>query len=136
MSYRPRLSDWARVLLRGFSGLLVAAILLQFFIAGMSSLTNPDWWDYHKTWVWIFQWLVLPLPIFALFCEQPRAGRVFFSLLPTVQIGLQYVLVHRALEGHLLIGAGLHAVNAAIMLIVVPAERQYGHDAKNILRDR
>jgi hypothetical protein len=38
--------------------------------------------------------------------------------LPILQIALQYVLVHRALEGRLPIGVGLHAVNAALMLLV------------------
>jgi hypothetical protein len=34
------------------------------------------------------------------------------------QIALQYVLSHRALEGRLPIGIGLHAVNGALLLIV------------------
>jgi len=34
------------------------------------------------------------------------------------QIALQYVLAHRALEGRLTIGIGLHAVNGALLLIV------------------
>jgi hypothetical protein len=38
-----------------------------------------------------------------------------------LQIALQYVLVHRALEGQLPIGVGLHAVNAAVMLLVATA---------------
>jgi hypothetical protein len=38
-----------------------------------------------------------------------------------MQIGLQYVLAHRAIDGRLSIGLGLHAVDAALMLIVVVA---------------
>jgi hypothetical protein len=112
---RPAL---ARMTLRFLSGLLSAAILIQFFIAGMSSINNPDWWEYHKSWVGIFQWLVLPLPILAWFGGKPRAGRTLFASLPILQIGLQYVLAHRALDGRWPIGIGLHAVNAALMLIV------------------
>jgi hypothetical protein len=41
--------------------------------------------------------------------------------LPILQIALQYVLVHRALDGRLPIGVGLHAVNAALMLLVAIA---------------
>jgi Family of unknown function (DUF6220) len=108
----------ARLMLRFLSRLLSVAILIQFFIAGMSSTTNPDWWEYHKTWVGIFQWLVLPLPILAWFGGKPRAGRTLFASLPILQIGLQYVLAHRALDGRWPIGIGLHAVNAALMLIV------------------
>jgi hypothetical protein len=112
---RPAL---ARMILRFLSGLLSVAILIQFFIAGMSSITNPDWWEYHKTWVGIFQWLVLPLPVLAWFCGKPRAGRTLLASLPILQIALQYVLAHRALDGRWPTGIGLHAVNAALMLIV------------------
>jgi Family of unknown function (DUF6220) len=115
LSDRPAL---ARVTLRLLSGLLSVAILIQFFIAGMSSITNPDWWEYHKAWVGIFQWLVLPLPVLAWLCGKPRAGRTLFASLPILQIALQYFLAHRALDGRLPIGIGLHAVNAALMLIV------------------
>jgi hypothetical protein len=106
------------MILRFLSGLVSIAILVQFFIAGISSITNPDWWEYHKTWVNIFQWLVLPLPILAWFCGTPRGGRMLFASLPILQIALQYVLAHRALEGRWPIGIGLHAVNGAVMLIV------------------
>jgi hypothetical protein len=108
----------ANALLKSLSGLLAVAILIQFFIAGMASITNPQWWEYHRIWVSIFQWLVLPLPILAWFCEKPRVGRTLFASLPILQIALQYFLVHRALDGRLPIGVGLHAVNAALILIV------------------
>jgi Family of unknown function (DUF6220) len=108
----------ARLFLTLLSGLFTLSILIQFFIAGMSSVTNPDWWTYHEVWVGIFQWLVLPLPIFAWLCGKPRGRRVVVASLPTLQIALQYVLVHRALDGQLPIGVGLHAVNAALMLLV------------------
>ncbi len=111
----------ARLFLKLLSGLLTISILIQFFIAGMSSVTNPDWWTYHKVWVGIFQWLVLPLPIFAWFYGKPRNLRVVVASLPILQIALQYVLVHRALDGRLPIGVGLHAVNAALMLLVAMA---------------
>jgi Family of unknown function (DUF6220) len=106
------------MLLKFPSGLLTISLLIQFFIAGMSSVTNPDWWAYHKVWVGIFQWLVLPLPVFAWLCGKPRGRRVVVASLPILQIALQYVLVHRALDGRLPIGVGLHAGNAALMLLV------------------
>ncbi len=65
MTERSGLPRLARDTLRFLSGLLTISILVQFFIAGMSSVTNPDWWAYHLAWVNIFQWLVLPLPIVA-----------------------------------------------------------------------
>jgi len=118
MTERPSMPGLARIILKSLSGLLTVAILIQFFIAGMSSITNPDWWTYHEIWVNIFQWLVLPLPIFAWFGGKPRSGRVLFASLPILQIALQYILVHRALDGRLPIGVGLHAVNGAVMLII------------------
>jgi hypothetical protein len=116
--------------------LLTVSLLIQFFLAGMSSMTNPDWWDYHKTWVGIFQWLVLPLPILAWFCGKPRAGRTLFAALPILQIALQYFLAHRALDGRLPIGIGLHAVNAALMLMVATVLTLGWFDSKEIFKDR
>ncbi len=121
MSGSRNLQAWARVLLKLLSGLLTISLLIQFFVAGMSSVTNPDWWAYHKLWVAIFQWLVLLLPVFAWLCGKPRGRRVVAASLPILQIALQYVLVHRALEGRLPIGVGLHAVNAALILLVAIA---------------
>jgi len=121
MSGSQNAQTWAPLLLKLLSGLLTISLLIQFFIAGMSSVTNPDWWAYHKLWVGIFQWLVLPLPVFAWLCGKPRGRRAVAASLPILQIALQYVLVHRALEGRLPIGVGLHAVNAALMLLVAIA---------------
>jgi len=111
----------ARTLMRGVAALLVVALLVQFFIAGMAALTNPGWWTYHQAWVAIFQWLVVPLPVLAWLAGPPRRYRVPLACVPFVQIGLQYVLAHRALVGRWPIGLGLHAVDAALMLIVVVA---------------
>src|SRR5262249_4039975 len=111
----------ARVLLRCTAGLLAVALLVQFFIAGMAALTSPEWWTYHLTWVSIFQWLVVPLPLIAWLAGPPRTARVTLACIPFVQIALQYVLAPRALDGRLPIGLGLHSLNAALMLIVVVA---------------
>jgi hypothetical protein len=126
----------AGMLLRFLSGLLTVSILIQFYIAGMSSITNPDWWDYHRIWVSIFQWLVLPLPVVAWLCGKPRAGRMVLASLPILQIALQYVLAHRALDGRLPVGIGLHAVNAALMLIVTTLLMLGWYERKNIFKDR
>ena len=120
MSGSRNLRAWAWVLLKLLSGLLTISLLIQFFIAGMS-VTSPDWWAYHKVWVGTFQWLVPPLPVFAWLCGKPRGRRVVVASLPILQIALQYVLVHRALDGRLPIGVGLHAVNAALLLLVALA---------------
>jgi len=98
----------------------------------MSSLTTSAWWDYHKIWVGFFQWLVLPLPLLAWFCGKPRGGHVLFALLPILQIALQYVLVHRVLDGRWPMGVGLHAVNGAVMLIVATMLMLGWHDWRSL----
>ena len=66
--------------LRILAALLSFAVLIQFFIAGMAAMTNPEWWTNHSTWVGIFQWLVVPLPILAVIGEQPRYWRTAFAI--------------------------------------------------------
>jgi hypothetical protein len=103
---------------RGVASLLAFALLAQFFIAGMAALTSPEWWAYHLTWVRLFQWLVVPLPVLAWVAGPPRPFRVTLASAPFMQMGLQYVLVHRAMDGRWPIALGFHAVNAALILIV------------------
>jgi hypothetical protein len=117
------MSEWsqplvARILLRSLSALLTICLLVQFFIAGMAAMTEPEWWTYHSAWVAIFQWLVVPLPILAWFGGRPRGLRTLFACMPLLQIALQYVLAHRAIEGRLAIGLGLHALDAALLLLI------------------
>jgi len=107
-----------RFALRILSALLFLAILIQFFIAGMAATTKPDWWTYHSAWIGIFQWLVVPLPILAFLSARPHYWRTAFATVPMFQVALQYVLAHRALEGRVTTGIGLHAVNGALLLIV------------------
>jgi hypothetical protein len=107
--------------LRVLSALLTLCLLVQFFIAGVAAVTDPDWWTYHREWVAFFQWLVVPLPILAWFGGPPRGRRVLFACIPLLQIALQYVLAHRALEGRLAVGLGLHALDAAILLLIAAA---------------
>jgi mercuric ion transport protein len=108
----------ARRLLRILSALLTICLLAQFFIAGMAAMTNPDWWAYHNAWVAIFQWLVIPLPVLAWLGGPPHIRRTTFACFPLVQVALQYVLAHRALEGRLGIGLGLHALDAGLLLLI------------------
>jgi hypothetical protein len=108
---------WRRAL-QVTSTLLTVSILIQFFIAGMAAVTDPDYWGHHRTWAAVFQWLVVPLPVLAWLGGYPRRWRVMIATAPLLQIALQYVLAHRAMEGRLPIGIGLHAVNAGVLLIV------------------
>jgi hypothetical protein len=106
------------MLIRTLSALLTICLLVQFFIAGMAAMTDPEWWTYHSNWVAIFQWLVIPLPILAWLGGPARAQRTLFACVPLLQIALQYVLAHRAIEGRLTIGLGLHALDAGLLLLI------------------
>ena len=97
MSDQSDLPAILSALLRFLSWLLLVSLFAQFFITGMSSMTNPDWWAYHKSWVGVFQWLVVPLPVLAWFAGRPRIARTAFASLPIAQMMLQYVFVDRAL---------------------------------------
>jgi Family of unknown function (DUF6220) len=113
------MSEWSlpflsRTLLRTLSALLT----ICFFIAGIAAMTDPGWWTYHSDWVAIFQWLVIPLPILAWLGGPPRGRRTLFACIPLLQIALQYVLAHRAIEGRFAIGLGLHALDAALLLLI------------------
>jgi hypothetical protein len=117
------LSEWSspflsRTLLRTLSALLTVCLLAQFFIAGMAAITDPGWWTFHSDWVAIFQWLVIPLPILAWLGGPPRGRRTLFACIPSLQIALQYVLAHRAIEGRLALGLGLHALDAGLLLLI------------------
>ena len=113
-----RIAAMALSLLRGVASLFAFALLGQFFIAGNAALTSPEWWAYHLAWVGFFQWLVVPLPVLAWVAGPPRPFRVTLAAAPFMQMGLQYMLAHRAMDGRWPIGLGFHAVNAALMLIV------------------
>ena len=118
------MSEWhwpflSRILLRTLSALLTICLLVQFFIAGMAAMTDPGWWTYHSDWVAIFQWLVIPLPILAWLGGPARAtAHPDLRCIPLLQIALQYVLAHRAIEGRLTIGLGLHALDAGLLLLI------------------
>ena len=112
----------ARVLLRVVAVALLVGLFFQLFAAGMAAMTDPYWWSYHVAAIKYTQWLVVLLPFLAWFCGRERRGRrLILSLCPTAQIGLQYVFAHRALDGRLPIGLGLHAVNAGLLLLVAAA---------------
>lgn len=106
--------------LRISAALMLAGLFVQLFTAGVAAVTDPGWWAYHLAAIHYSQWLVVPLPVFAaLGGRRYRVRRSILAGIPVVQIGLQYMLAHRAMDGRLPIGIGLHAVNAGIMLIIL-----------------
>jgi mercuric ion transport protein len=94
------------------------AVIIQIFLAGEASMIEPDNWARHVAWVHLFQWLSVPLP-FAAYLARRRLGFAALNCTPVVIIGLQYVLIHRAIEQARAPFAGLHAVCGALLLAYV-----------------
>jgi hypothetical protein len=101
-------------LLTASSALLALALLVQAFTAGMAAMADPDWWQIHVAWVHVFQWLVLIVLIGSAAASTPRRVK-WAGLVPTLLVGLQYVLAHRGKDGSFPVGLGLHAANAFVL---------------------
>jgi hypothetical protein len=113
------MSEWSRpllprMLLRTLSALLTIFLLVQFFIAGMAATTDPGWWTYHSDWVAIFHSASDPGVAWRSCSWTAHTD----CMHPPLQIALQYVLAHRAIEGRLAIGLGLHALDAGRLLLI------------------
>jgi hypothetical protein len=94
------------------------AVLIQIFLAGEASMIEPDDWASHIAWIHVFQWLSVPLP-FAAYLARRSLGFAALNCFPMVIIGLQYVLIHRAIEQTRAPLAGLHAVCGALLIAYV-----------------
>jgi hypothetical protein len=100
------------------TGAFGLAVLIQIYLAGEASMIEPDNWARHVAWVHLFQWLSVPLP-FAAYRARRKLGFAALNCIPIVIIGLQYVLIHRAIEQARAPLAGLHAVCGALLLAYV-----------------
>jgi hypothetical protein len=94
------------------------AVLVQIFLAGEASMIEPDVWGRHVGWVHLFQWISVPLP-FAAYLARRKLGFAALNCVPIVIIGLQYVMIHRAIEQARAPLAGLHAVCGALLIAYV-----------------
>ncbi len=94
------------------------AVLIQIFFAGEAALIAPDDWERHLAWIHVFQWGSIALPI-AAYVATRRLSFATLNCVPIVVIGLQYVLIHRAISSTLPFLAGLHAVFGALLVAFV-----------------
>jgi mercuric ion transport protein len=101
------------------------AVLIQIFLAGEASLVEPDDWARHVAWIHLFQWLSVPLP-FAAYLARRKLWFAALNCVPMAIIGLQYVLIHRAVEHAWAPLAGLHAVCGALLVAFVAFVLQEG----------
>jgi hypothetical protein len=117
------MSEWSRpllprMLLRTLSALLTICLLVQFFIAGDRR--------HDRSWmVDISQRLGRDTSMAGRSASDPGVAWRSCSwtahtdcMHPPLQIALQYVLAHRAIEGRLAIGLGLHALDAGRLLLI------------------
>ena len=94
------------------------AVLVQIFLAGEASMIEPDDWARHVAWIHLFQWISVPLP-FAAYIARRKLGFALVNCTPIVIIGIQYVLIHRAVAQARAPLAGLHAVCGALLIAYV-----------------
>lgn len=109
---------FARVLFLASATALALALLVQAFLAGIAAMADPSWWEFHRTWVHIFQWLVVLLPASALAAGFPRWLK-WASAVPVVIIYFQYTWAELGREGLWAYGFGVHAVAAFILFATV-----------------
>ena len=81
-------------------------------------MIEPDDWGRHVAWVHLFQWLSVPLP-FAAYLARRKVEFAALNCVPIVIIGLQYVLIRRAIAQGRAPLAGLHAVCGTLLLAYV-----------------
>src|SRR5256885_13526119 len=74
---RSRRVRWSRRALQLVAWLLVAALLGQFFTAGMAVFVSPEWWARHLSFVHGFGWLV---PIAVVLAFVGRSSRTVKGL--------------------------------------------------------
>ena len=94
--------------------MLTIALLVQAFLAGVAAMTDPSWWELHRAWVNIFQWLVLLPPVCAVLARYPR-WLIATSVLPTALIYLQYVWAELGRDGTWTYALGVHAASAMVL---------------------
>lgn len=104
----------ARAAFLGSCTVLLIALLVQAFLAGVAAMTDPSWWELHKAWVHAFQWLVLLPPTCAVLAGYPRR-LIWASALPAVLIYLQYVWAELGRDGNWAYGLVVHAVSALLL---------------------
>lgn len=110
----PSVRGFARVMFPGSCAALAGALLVQAFLAGVATMTDPGWWELHRAWVTIFQWLVLLPPMCAVPARYPR-WLTGASALPLMLIYLQYVWAELGRDGTWAYGLGFHAAGALVL---------------------
>src|SRR2546423_13417871 len=106
---------WSRRSLQFVAWLLVAALLGQFFTAGMAVFVSPEWWARHVAFVHGFGWLV-PIAVVLAFVGRSSRAVKGLSGLAFVLLFLQYTTAGLRLNPARQGLAALHTVIAALLI--------------------
>lgn len=113
-----RRGAFGRLLFVGTITIFALSVLVQAFFAGDAAILAPEMWQRHIAWVHIFQWFSVVLPVAAHLAGH-RIGFTVLNCLPMVMIGLQYMLIHIAINHGKVTFAGLHAVAGVLLFGVL-----------------
>jgi hypothetical protein len=109
----PARVRWSRLAFAALAVFLVAAVVVQIFLAGLAVFVDGRRWAIHESFVHVFEFVPLVMLAFGF------AGRVCRAMITStvaifVLIMLQYALAQQRTSDVPQI-AGLHAVNAAVI---------------------
>lgn len=111
------LARWGRIAFVSVTGLLLAAIALQVFLAGMSIFADATWWQIHMLTGALIEILPLLLIALAFLGRLPRAYPLV-SVLLLGQVFLQYAFIEIGANAGAPWLAALHPVNALALFLV------------------
>jgi mercuric ion transport protein len=111
---KRRLAELARVAVVPVAALLALSVLVQAYLAGFAAVVDADYWNLHKSWIAIFQWLSVLLVLVTWAGRRDPTTR-WLSFVPIVLIAAQYSSIHLALGHGVSWLAGLHAVIAFVL---------------------
>lgn len=89
------------------------SVAIQVFMAGMAIFVGPTWWNNHRSFVHVFEFVPL-LMLVAAFVGQMPARAKWLSLLAFVLVALQYGFIAMG-SSSLPALAALHPVNALLI---------------------
>ena len=111
---KRRLAELARVAVVPVAALLALSGLAQAYLAGFAAVVDADYWNLHKSWIAIFQWLSVLL-VLVTWTGRPDPTTRWLSFVPIILIAAQYSSIHLALGHGVSWLAGLHAVIAFVL---------------------
>jgi len=129
------LAKISRPLVLPLAALLALSVLIQAFFAGAAAFVAPEYWQYHKIWISLFQWLSVPLAIAGRFGTPDWTSRGL-AVVPIILIGAQYSTIHLALGHGIAWLAGLHAVGGFVLfgvLVLLIARQTAGQGRTGVI---